>query len=153
MQRRLFLLNWFNGKRPGESDVYRRLKSILTQKGLQVECPQNLTRKGVEAVRALVRDGDVLVCHQTRAQGVRHPFDPRDNVAGGARLLKKLSAEFEGDVALTVAAYNAGAASVRRHGGIPAFAETTAYVRNVLQLRDFFERARRGAADPGPAAR
>lgn len=65
MQRRLFLLNWFNGKRPGETDVYGRVEALLGRKGLHVECPQNLTRKGVEAAAALLREGDVLVCHQT----------------------------------------------------------------------------------------
>jgi len=65
MKARLLLLNWFNGKRPGETDVYRRLESILTRKGLSVECPQNLTLEGVDAVRRQLRDGDVLVCHQT----------------------------------------------------------------------------------------
>ena len=88
-----------------------------------------------------------------RAQGVRDPFDPRDNVAGGVRLLKKLSEEFHGDVALVVAAYNAGAGSVRKHGGVPRSAETSAYVKNVLHLRDFFERESRRAASAAPVAR
>jgi len=65
MQARLLLLNWFNGKRPGDTDVYQRVRSMLTSRGLSVECPQNLTRKGVDALRGLLRDGDTLICHQT----------------------------------------------------------------------------------------
>jgi len=84
-----------------------------------------------------------LMPETARALGVRDPFDPRQNVAGGVRLLKELSQEFHGDVVAMVAAYNAGAGSVRRHGGLPPFAETTAYVENVLSLREFFERESR----------
>jgi hypothetical protein len=93
-----------------------------------------------------------LMPRTARAQGVQDPFDPRDNVAGGVRLLKKLSEEFHGDVALVVAAYNAGAGSVRAHGGVPRSAETSAYVKNVLHLRDFFERESRRAASAAPVA-
>jgi len=87
-----------------------------------------------------------------QAQGVRDPFDPRQNVAGGVRLLMKLSEAFGGDTASMLAAYNAGAERVRQHGGVPPFAETTAYVSNVMSLRDFFERERLGMPSPGLVA-
>ena len=65
---------------------------------------------------------------------VRDPFDPRDNVYGGARYLRVLANEFEGNVRLTVAAYNAGPKRVARVGGVPNIAETQTYVRRVLTL-------------------
>ena len=59
---------------------------------------------------------------------VRDIEDPRDNIFGGVRLLRILANEFNGDLELTVAAYNAGDGAVIRFGGIPPFAQTRDYV-------------------------
>ncbi len=59
--------------------------------------------------------------------------DPRDNVCGGVRLLRVLANEFNGDLELTIAAYNAGDGAVIRFGGIPPFAQTRDYVVNVTK--------------------
>jgi soluble lytic murein transglycosylase-like protein len=65
--------------------------------------------------------------------GVRDPFDPHENVRGGARYLKALLAQFDGDLQLTLAAYNAGEYAVIRHGNrVPPFAETQKYVPKVI---------------------
>jgi soluble lytic murein transglycosylase-like protein len=65
--------------------------------------------------------------------GVRDPFDPHENVRGGARYLKALLAQFDGDLQLTLAAYNAGENAVVRHGNrVPPFAETQKYVPKVI---------------------
>jgi len=66
--------------------------------------------------------------------GVVDPFDPRQNITGGVKYLKWLSDTFKGDLPLVVAAYNAGESAVFKHGGIPPFAETRAYVPRVMQL-------------------
>lgn len=66
------------------------------------------------------------------ALGVADPRDPMQNVRGGAAYLHDLLQRFSGDVALAVAAYNAGPAAVERFGGVPPFAETRAYVARVL---------------------
>jgi soluble lytic murein transglycosylase-like protein len=64
--------------------------------------------------------------------GVLDPFDPRQNVLGGARFLRLLANHFGGDLVRTIAAYNAGEGAVEKYGGIPPYAETRQYVQSVL---------------------
>lgn len=69
----------------------------------------------------------------TRMQ-VEDSFDPRQNIFGGTRYLRILANLFNGDLALTVAAYNAGEGAVLRYGGIPPYRETEDYVTKVVAL-------------------
>lgn len=59
------------------------------------------------------------------------PSDPGQNLDGGARYLAQQFRRF-GDWRLALAAYNAGPGAVERHGGVPPYAETTAYVAAIL---------------------
>jgi soluble lytic murein transglycosylase-like protein len=59
-------------------------------------------------------------------------FDPRQNIFGGTRYLRVLANLFNGDLELTVAAYNAGEGAVMRYGGIPPYPETQDYVARVV---------------------
>jgi soluble lytic murein transglycosylase-like protein len=66
---------------------------------------------------------------------VHDPFDPAQNIEGGARYLRVLANQYEGDPLRTLAAYNAGPEAVRRAGGdVPNIPETRAYVRKVVDL-------------------
>lgn len=86
--------------------------------------------------------------------GVIDPFDPRQNVLGGARFLRVLANEFNGDLVLTVAAYNAGQNAVRKHRGIPPFDETRRYVRKVLRhYYSFRAEEQTASVSPQPARR
>ncbi len=60
------------------------------------------------------------------------PHDPVQNIRGGALYLRRMMSAFGGDVRLALAAYNAGPAAVRKHGGVPPYAETQAYVTSIL---------------------
>jgi soluble lytic murein transglycosylase-like protein len=67
--------------------------------------------------------------------GVSNPYDPLENVHGGARYLKFLMDHFGQDIRLALAAYNAGEDAVERNGGqVPPFTETMAYVPRVLKI-------------------
>jgi soluble lytic murein transglycosylase-like protein len=65
--------------------------------------------------------------------GVDDPFDPVSNIEGGVRYLKDLMEYFDGDMKLSLAAYNAGKGAVIKHGfTIPPYPETTDYITKVL---------------------
>ena len=66
--------------------------------------------------------------------GVADSFNPRDNIMGGARYLKRLLEHHNGDLDLALASYNAGPGNVERYGGIPPFRETRRYVKTIKAL-------------------
>ncbi|HWP85994.1 MAG TPA: lytic transglycosylase domain-containing protein [Terriglobia bacterium] len=75
-----------------------------------------------------------LVPATARRFGVSNPFDPWANLDGGIRYLKHLLGMYNGDLHLTLAAYNAGENSVARFGGVPRFRETQNYLRKIAEL-------------------
>lgn len=84
--------------------------------------PQAVSHKGAIGLAQLMPD-------TARLLGV-DPTDPMANLAAGARYLATQYEEF-GSWQLALAAYNAGPEAVRRHGGIPPYAETRDYIRIV----------------------
>jgi soluble lytic murein transglycosylase-like protein len=81
-----------------------------------------------------------------RALGVTDAFDPAQNLDGAARYLSAQLARF-GDVALALAAYNAGPDRVIEYGGVPPFEETRAYVAKITAAA-----GRTPVAEPVPSA-
>lgn len=67
-----------------------------------------------------------------RSLGVTNSFDPGQNIMGGAKYLRQMLDNFDGDVTKAVAAYNAGPGAVQKYGGIPPYKETQNYVTKVL---------------------
>ena len=72
--------------------------------------------------------------------GVTDCFNPLDNIDGGIRYLRYLLDTYQGDLSLTVAAYNAGEGAVAKYRGIPPFSQTRSYVRRVLENYDQYRR-------------
>lgn len=66
--------------------------------------------------------------------GVRNINDPRENIDGGVRYLRRMLTMFDGDIEKAVAAYNAGPQAVKSYGGVPPYAETQSYVAKVMSL-------------------
>ena len=79
-----------------------------------------------------------------RELNVKNPFDPDQNVDAGVRHLRHLLDNYNGDVQLTLAAYNAGSNAVARSAGVPHYAETQNYVRRITSL--YY-----GSADSAPS--
>lgn len=67
-----------------------------------------------------------------RRFGVDDVHDPEENLEASAQYLSWLITRYRGDLRLALAAYNAGERAVDRHGGVPNYPETRAYVRKVL---------------------
>ncbi len=65
---------------------------------------------------------------------VSNPFDPQQNVDAGVRHLKELLSNFNGDLNLSLAAYNAGAGAVSRSRGVPPYRETRNYVKRITDI-------------------
>ena len=71
-----------------------------------------------------------------RELGVTDPYDPRQNIFGGARYLRSLLDRFNGNLTFALAAYNAGEQAIRARQAVPPFPETRQYVRRVLERFD-----------------
>jgi soluble lytic murein transglycosylase-like protein len=84
-----------------------------------------------------------------RQYGVDDPFDPRQNLRGGAAHLSDLLDRYDGNLSLALAAYNAGSGAVQRHRGVPPYRETREYVQKVRTLLE----GKRAAALPDRVAR
>lgn len=97
---------------------------------IQVESNFNPYAISPRGARGLMQ----LVPATARRFGVRNAFDPRSNLDGGIRYLKYLMGMFEGDLQLSLAAYNAGEDAVARSRGVPPFRETRNYLRKITQI-------------------
>ena len=89
--------------------------------------PQALSDKNAQGLMQLIPET------AARFQ-VKKPFDPEQNIRGGMSYLRWLLAYFQGNVDLTVAAYNAGEGAVDRFGGVPPYPETRGYLKRIREV-------------------
>jgi hypothetical protein len=97
--------------------------------------PNALSRKGAMGLMQLMPS-------TARSLNVSNPFDPQQNVDAGVRHLRRLLDSYNGDVRLSLAAYNAGSGAVARSAGVPHFRETQNYVRRITNMYG-------GGSEPG----
>jgi hypothetical protein len=86
--------------------------------------PRAISRRGARGLMQL------LPATGTRF-GVKDIFDPAQNIDAGTQYLRDLMARYQGDLVLTLAAYNAGPGAVQRYGRVPPYNETISYVRAI----------------------
>lgn len=89
--------------------------------------PYAVSRAGAEGLMQLMPD-------LADEMGVGDSFDPRENIMGGARYLKRLLTYHDGNIDLALASYNAGPGNVERYGGVPPFRETKNYIKTIKAL-------------------
>ena len=119
---------------------FTRFDKWIRQAATLYQLPEEFIRAVIKVEsdydpRAVSRSGAMglmqLMPETAARMQVRDPFDPRENIFGGTRYLRILANLFNGDLDLTIAAYNAGEGAVTRAGGIPEYAETQDYVVRV----------------------
>ncbi len=89
--------------------------------------PGAVSNKGAMGLMQLMPD-------TARQLSVTNAFDPQQNVDAGVRHLKHLLTDFNGDLKLSLAAYNAGEGAVTRNNGVPPYPETRTYVKKITDL-------------------
>ncbi len=106
------------------------LDKALVRAIIQTESAFNVHATSVKGARGLMQ----LMPETAARYGVRDIFDPEQNIWGGTRYFRDLLVQFNQELPLALAAYNAGENAVIRHGGIPPYPETQNYVKKVMTL-------------------
>jgi soluble lytic murein transglycosylase-like protein len=118
------------------------MHTMLANAGDEHNIDQDLLASVVKAesgghVRAVSRVGAQglmqLMPKTAGEMGVEDAFQPEENIAGGTAYLDRLLTRYNNNVALALAAYNAGPAAVDRYHGVPPYRETRAYVARVIR--------------------
>lgn len=89
--------------------------------------PQARSRKGAIGLMQLMPT-------TAKSLNVTNPYDPAQNVDAGVRHFKQLLDSYNGNVELSLAAYNAGSMAVQRSRGVPRYRETQNYVKRITRL-------------------
>ena len=112
-----------------------QIPAELVRAVIKVESDYDARAVSVAGARGLMQ----LMPDTAAGLQVRDINDPRENIFGGVRYLRILANMFNGDLELTVAAYNAGENAVIQHRGIPPYAQTKDYV---VKVTKFYRRYR-----------
>jgi soluble lytic murein transglycosylase-like protein len=94
-----------------------------------------VSKSGAQGLMQLMPD-------TAREMDVADPFNPRENIDGGTRYFRQILNDFDGNLILSLAAYNAGPGLVRRTGGVPQIPETRRYVNKVLKQYKVYRSSR-----------
>ena len=128
-------------KTAGVTGVPESMDSIFEEAAKLYNVPVQLLKAvgkaesgfNANAVSAVGAQGVMQLMPATaRYLGVDNPFDARSNIMGGAKYIAEKLKEYDGDVELALAAYNAGSGNVAKYGGVPPFTETINYIDRIM---------------------
>jgi soluble lytic murein transglycosylase len=114
-----------------------RLDEAVIKAVIKVESdynPRVVSSKGAQGLMQLIPE-------TARELRVVNAFDPTENIRGGSQYLRQMLDQFDGNLELALAAYNAGPNAVRRYGGIPPYDETRTYIKRVKHYIDYYRKA------------
>ncbi|MBW1840674.1 MAG: lytic transglycosylase domain-containing protein [Deltaproteobacteria bacterium] len=94
--------------------------------------PRAISKKGAKGLMQLMP-------RTAEALGVEDSFNPEQNIRGGVKYFKQLVNQFQGDVTLALAAYNAGSKNVRKYQGIPPYKSTQYYIEKVFKYYQIYK--------------
>lgn len=94
--------------------------------------PKAVSKRGAKGLMQLMPK-------TAKALGVGDSFDPEHNINAGVRHFKNLLDQFDGDVKLALAAYNAGSRKVRKYRGVPPFRATRRYIKKVFEYHQYYK--------------
>ncbi|HEY2989236.1 MAG TPA: lytic transglycosylase domain-containing protein, partial [Candidatus Binatia bacterium] len=117
----------FDGLISSSSQRYG-VDSALVRAVVKVESDFNEAARSHKGAQGLMQ----LMPDTARLHNVANAYDPEENIDGGVRHLRLLLDRYQGNLQLTLAAYNAGIQAVDKYRGIPPYSETKEYVRRVL---------------------
>jgi hypothetical protein len=95
--------------------------------------PKAVSKKGAKGLMQLMPK-------TAKALGVKDSFNPEHNINAGVKYFRQLLNQFNGDVKLALAAYNAGSKKVKKYKGIPPFKTTRYYVKKVIEYHKFYQK-------------
>ncbi len=111
------------------------LQPNLIKAVIAAESSGNADSLSVKDAKGLMQ----LTGSTAKEMGVSNPFNPRENIMGGAKYLKSLMEKFPGDLPKALASYNAGPGAVEQYGGVPPYPETQTYVKRVMNYLNMFD--------------
>jgi len=95
--------------------------------------PRAVSKKGAMGLMQIMPEN-------IKAMNISNPFDPLENILGGARYFREMLDRFEGHLSLSLAAYNAGPTAVERYNNqIPPYKETENYIERVLKFYSSYQ--------------
>jgi soluble lytic murein transglycosylase-like protein len=118
-------------------DLTKMIDDVSQKQGIDATLVREVARQesGFRpcAVSSKGAEGLMQLMPATQAQlQVKDPFDAKESLEAGSKLLKQLLDRYQGDVAKALSAYNAGPSRVDQAGGVPNIAETQNYVLSIL---------------------
>jgi soluble lytic murein transglycosylase-like protein len=113
-----------------EASIHYRVDPTLIRSVMQTESAFDALAVSPAGAVGLMQ----LMPEVAAEMGVEDPLDPRQNIMGGVKYLRRLLDLHRGNVRLALASYNAGPTNVIEYGGVPPFPETQKYVKKVTRL-------------------
>jgi soluble lytic murein transglycosylase-like protein len=119
------------------------INDLVEQAALRHSVDPNLVRAIVQVEsnfnpHAVSRKGAIglmqLMPRTAKSLNVSNPYDPAQNVDAGVRHFRELLDSYNGNLELSLAAYNAGVSAVHKSGGVPNYSETRNYVKRITGI-------------------